>query len=68
MVARVQYKRKHTYRTRSNQVRKFRTPGMNNKIKLIILRRKTFCPIHQQKKRSQSLRRYSSSLEWYFPS
>jgi large subunit ribosomal protein L34e len=27
MVARVTYKRKHTYRTRSNQVRKFRTPG-----------------------------------------
>jgi len=27
MVARVQYRRKHTYRTRSNHVRKFRTPG-----------------------------------------
>jgi len=27
MAARVTYRRKHTYRTRSNQVRKFRTPG-----------------------------------------
>ena len=27
MVARVTYKRKHTYRTKSNEVRKFRTPG-----------------------------------------
>ena len=27
MVARVTYKRKHTYRTRSNVVRKLRTPG-----------------------------------------
>jgi large subunit ribosomal protein L34e len=27
MAARVTYKRKHTYRTRSNQVRKLRTPG-----------------------------------------
>jgi hypothetical protein len=32
MVARVQYKRKHTYRTRSNQVRKFRTPGIDNRL------------------------------------
>ncbi len=29
MAARVTYKRKHTYRTKSNQVRKFRTPGGN---------------------------------------
>merc|ERR1711976_171334 len=27
MAARVTYRRKHTYRSRSNQVRKFRTPG-----------------------------------------
>lgn len=27
MVARVTYRRKHTYRTRSNMVRKFKTPG-----------------------------------------
>lgn len=31
MAARVHYRRKHTYRTRSNQVRKFRTPGKNIK-------------------------------------
>ena len=27
MTARVHYRRKHTYRTRSNVVRRFRTPG-----------------------------------------
>jgi hypothetical protein len=27
MAARVTYRRKHTYRTRSNQIRKLRTPG-----------------------------------------
>jgi large subunit ribosomal protein L34e len=27
MAARVTYRRKHTYRTKSNQVRRFRTPG-----------------------------------------
>ncbi len=52
MVARVQYRRKHTYRTRSNQVRKFRTPGMKYLIK-ILLKEENY-PSNTQTKETQS--------------
>jgi ribosomal protein L34E len=52
MVARVQYRRKHTYRTRSNHVRKFRTPGIIITIKLLL--KEENYPSNIQAKETQS--------------
>lgn len=55
MAPRVTYRRKHTYRTRSNTVKKFRTPGKLITPYNLLYRRKAFSPIHKKKSCPKSM-------------